>query len=349
MDGSTSGGSGLLSFLILFIVLALSGVIVYLYLTFRDHKSSMEADLKQAENKTSEVEKRISAESVNRLGNIKYVVNQVNDINDSIWKTYEAHSSSNVASINELKAANETMIRGVDTFFKFSTDSITNQRLVESTKLATTDRPKLDIIREVTLASGLTAKDLKPPSTTATGTQVQGVMAKFCATGGSPCISFPNADGETYLTALSAGKNIVLDAPVQVKKGLALNGTGTEAAEVQAPNGIFFKSHVGIGAKSEADSVLGVETTDTKVTNLIKAGQVSITRDGKVLLKNATGTAQATLEVDAAGKLIVKPPAAGMEVQGDINVTGQSKVGGQNVAVATVTSSTSASAPPATQ
>ena len=333
-------GGAFVTFFMLTLILCLAGVMVYLYLNFRDHKVAVSSDIQTIKSDTAAADKRVSSERVDRLGNIKYVVNQVNDINDTIWKSYQSSNTSNQAKLAELKAANETLIHGVDTFFKFSTDTLTDRRLFEAkTLLTVNDKPKLDIMREVSLVSGITAKDLKPP-TTGNGGTVSGVMAKFCGTGvGAPCISFPNADGDSYLTALQSGKNIVLDAPVKIKQGLVFEGS---TSEVSSSNGVRFKSNVGIGNIPDTTSLLNLGTDDTRIVNLIKAGLVDITRDGKVVIKNSTGN-QATLEVPNTGpnvgKLVITAPAAGIQVTGNVsvngtmNVSGRSFVGGAEVGV----------------
>lgn len=332
MDGSTGA-----SFIALILVLALIGVMVYLYISFSDHKTSMEKEVEEVDGKATRNKQLVANETINRLGNIKHVVNQVNDINDTIWYTHQDTASSNQARMDELKASNETLIQGVDTFFKFSTDSITDQRLYDSSSMLTADdRPHLDVIKQVNLVSGMTAKDLSPPTTNSSG-NVDGVMAKFCAKGGSPCISFPNDEGDTYLTALSEGQNIVMDAPVKIKQGLLFEGT--DSAQVSSPDGIFFNSHVGIGSTAKIESVLGLSSDDTTIQNLLHAGHIMIKPDGRLVLKNETGDAQATLQVNNNGKLIITPPSSGLEVVGNMNVTGSSTVGGNAVTTDSTTDS----------
>jgi len=327
--GSSSGAVA--TFLMLLLVLALAGVMVYLYISFRDHKSSMEQEIKVVDGKAIQANKLVSDESVNRLGNIKYVVNQVNDINDTIWNTYQDTASSNLVKMNELKAANETLIHGVDKFFKFSTDSISTQRLYDASKLLTVnDRPRLDVIREVSLMSGVTAKDLAPPTTNSSGAKVDGVMAKFCAKGGAPCISFPDKDGETYLTALQDGKNIVMDAPVKIKKGITFDGT----ANVSASNGINFNSHVGIGTTASSTVVLNVSPTAANQT-ILKAGTVEVDSNGQIFLKNSfTGKGDVMMTVEYDGSLTINTPKD-VRINGGLNVMGDLKHYGNKVKLET--------------
>ena len=334
MDAApTSGGSSgaMATLVILILVLALAGVVVYLYISFRDTKVEMEKEIQIADTKAANANKLVADESVNRLGNIKYVVNQVNDINDTIWSTHQDAVSSNQVKIDQLKAANETLIHGVDTFFKFSTDTIANQRLYDSSKLLTANaRPRLDVIREVSLLGGVTAKDLAPPSTTATGTKVEGVMAKFCAKGGAPCISFPDKDGETYLTALQEGKNIVMDAPVKIKKGLTFDG----AADVSASNGINFNSHVGIGTSASSAVVLNVSPTAENQT-ILKAGTLEVDSNGQIFLKNRfTGKGDVMMTVDYDGSLTINSPKE-VKINGGLNLMGDLKQYGNKVKLET--------------
>ena len=328
MDGVSSGGSGgIATFILLILLLGLAGVIVYLYISFRDNKVVVDQEIKNVDTKAVTANKLVADESVNRLGNIKYVVNQVNDINDTIWNTYQTTATSNQAQLTQLQAANEKVIYGVDKFFKFSTDSIASQRLVDSSQLiATSDKPRLDIIREVSMMGGMTAKDLAPPTTNTSGAKVDGVMAKFCAKGGAPCISFPDKDGETYLTALQEGKNIVMDAPVKIKKGLTFDGV----ADVSAPKGINFNSHVGIGTTASSTVVLNVLQTSPNQT-ILKAGHLEVDSNGQIILRNITaGKGDVMMNVNSDGVLSISSPK-GVQISGGLDVIGDLKQNGNNV------------------
>ena len=327
MDGESSGASGTFAVVILLILmLGLAGVIVYLYMTFRTHKDDIEKDLATVDTKVKVNETKIVDESTNRLGNIKYVVDQVNDVNDSIWNTYNAMASSNQVAINSLASSNVALRGGIDAYFRTSapTDSTQQKRIWELTSAVD---PRLDIIGNVTLTGGMTAMDLKPP---ASGGTVKAVQARFCGTNkGAPCISFPDDQGDTYLTAFTTGKSIILDSPVNVKGDMTLTGADgvTTARKITSANGIHFDSTIGIKTDPAADTVLNVGTGTANTVNVLKAGNVTVTKAGEVKITNATGGAAATISVNSAGKLLVSAPT-GMEITGALNVVGAATMNG---------------------
>lgn len=284
-------GSGVVGMLlILMFIVALAGALTYLFLSFRDHKAAMEKEVKDAQSAADAAKKAAADESVNRLGNIKFVVDQVNDINEDIYhasmsnndalRQYVASSNevlrqytlSNANSINRLSSSNEALIRGVDTFFRFSTSTAEDRSVFSAASLAPADAPKLKLMKEVSIISGMTARDLKKPSTGSTGVPT-GVMAKFCGATtdtAAPCISFPDKDGNTYLTALEAGGQIVLDAPVQVKNNL--NAGNVSVSNIVIKNG-----------------------SQTASINLDGQGKLTVTA-ASVEFKNPAGTSLGTLQ-----------------------------------------------------
>jgi len=324
MDGESSGTFAIVILLIL--MLGLAGVIVYLYMTFRAHKDDIEKDLATVDTKVKVNETKIVDESTNRLGNIKYVVDQVNDVNDSIWNTYNAMASSNQVAINSLASSNVALRGGIDAYFRTSapTTGTQQKRIWELTSAID---PRLDIIGNVTLMGGMTALDLKPP---ASGGVVKAVQARFCGTTkGAPCISFPDDQGDTYLTSFSAGKSIILDSPVNVKGDMTLTGAdgATTARKITSANGIHFDSTIGIKTDPAADTVLNVGTGTDSTVNVLKAGNVTVTKAGELKITNATGAAAATISVGSDGKLLVSAPT-GMEITGALNVVGAATMNG---------------------
>jgi len=335
MDGESSGTFAIVVLLIL--MLGLAGVIVYLYMSFRTHKDDMEKSFTTVDAKVKVNETKIVDESTNRLGNIKYVVDQVNDVNDSIWNTYNAMASSNQIAINTLASSNVALANGIDAFFRTST-SVTQQDRKRVWELTSSNMdPRLDVIRNVTLTGGMTALDLKPPS----AGQAQSVKARFCGAGaGAPCISFPDDNGDTYLTSFSSGRSIILDSPVNVKGDMTLTGTNgaTTPRKITSANGIVFDSTLGIKADPITDTALNVSSTAAGINNLIKAGNITITKAGELqITKIWPGTnisASATISMDTNGRLLITAPT-GMEIKGPLNVSGTATMNG--VALQTVT------------
>jgi len=273
MEGG--GAVGLL--IVLLFTLALAGALTYLYMSFRDHKAAMEKEIKDAQAKADEARKAADDESVNRLGNIKYVVDQVNDVNEEIYSTSTSNESQlrqfTVSNVGVVSSSNNALIRGIDQFFRFSTNNIADGRVFDAGTLDPTAGPKLKLMKEVSIISGMTALDLRAPATGAPG----GVMAKFCGSGGANarCISFPNASGDTYLTALEAGKKIVMDAPVNLSNVTVQDGA----------NGITLQNGASTASiKLETDGTLTVQAAKVKIQQ--SPGQVMQTWPAQVSVSN---------------------------------------------------------------
>jgi len=297
MDGDGGGTSIFAIIFTLLIVLGTAGALIFLWMQFKDHKTDMEVDVKAAAAKAEEANKQVASESANRLGNIKYVVDQVNTVNEDIWNTYNTLASSNAASLTTLKSSQESIMTGVDRFFKFSPDNATQRSLYQANALlSANDKPRLDMIQSTSFISGLTAKDLVGGTSN---------VARFCAPNNGPCIQFPDASGDTFLKALVDGRGIVMDSPVKVTQPL------------------------GIGAPASTTDMLKIVGSSSSM-NLMNAGNVRIDPSGNLALTDASGTTRATLRLDETGKLNINSES-GVIITGDVNVLGTVSMNGSPV------------------
>ena len=294
MDGDGGGSSFFATIITLLIVLGTAGALIFLWMQFKDHKTDMEGDVKAAATKAEEANRQVASESTNRLGNIKYVVDQVNTVNEDIWNTYNTLASSNAASLTALSSTQESIMTGVDRFFKFSPDNATQRSLYQANALlSANDKPRLEMIQSTSFISGLTAKDLVGGTSN---------VARFCAPNGGPCIQFPDAQGDTFLKALVDGRNIVMDSPVKVNQPL------------------------GIGGPASTSDMLKIVSSRTDM-NYMSAGNVRIDTAGNVALTDTTGTTKATLRIDDAGKLVIESNS-GLTIMGNVDVMGTVSMNG---------------------
>jgi hypothetical protein len=205
--------------LMLIIILALAGVLAFI---IRDYYKNKE----DVENKFAETQKAINAsvgsEKTDRLSNLKYVVDQVNNVNANIYDTLSSNVDKSNTLITGVRGTTDSIISGLDSVIKFTT----NQTIagapsyVSLTNLPGVGNVDINLMKRVSMVSGMTAKSLEASN-----------QATFCSKE-SPqkCLQFPNADGDTYFTSLKSGRNIVMDAPTVMTDSLNLKNTSTDAS-----------------------------------------------------------------------------------------------------------------------
>ena len=176
--------------LVILALIAIIGACIYFYTDMKDHKSTNNTDFEK-------VNKNIQEEETTRLGNIKYVVDQVNDTNKAMDTEYTAKLDllqKNDTGFGKLIAAESAS--GVNIDMKDVTDT-----------------SKLKLIKDVSVIGSMSIRDLQ-------GTK----KFKACGIGSSaPCIQFPNDNGDTYLTGLSDGKSVVSGSLFKAELGLNTN------------------------------------------------------------------------------------------------------------------------------
>lgn len=329
---------GISILLMLVVLIVLIGVLVYVIRDYYLHKDENAADF--------EATKRdLTTEKTDRLGNVRYIVDRVNTINEDIYNTFTKTAETTTSNIDALSAAQNKTLLGLDAFVRFTSNEPV---LAAASTTATAPSPALNIlnlpgaptanaelIRHTSFLGGMTARDLKPEG---------GVAARFCAppatAGAAPkCVEFPSADGNTYLTPLVDGKAIQLDGPTAVSGALSFHTSFADtAAAATAPS-----------LSALPDKMLSVQASRTAfggenyapgATVEIRAGPAGAVPVPAFRISTANNASEALL-VDANGditvsKLVVKRPgtAAGVAlsispdsdqklvVAGDLHVTG---------------------------
>lgn len=216
--------------LALLAILSLVGISIYFYMDFDKHKTSNEVDFKKAETD-------LSKEKSDRLSNLSFVIDQVNAVNKDIKTTYDLANATqdnklmtygsnisvmntsltgmgtSMAMFNASLTGLSTKVNGIETGFGSLLSLKDGSTSVPLSTLSSVASPNIDLIKNISVLSGMTIKDVQ-------------TSKQFKVCGGVPerCVSFPDAQGNTYLTGFGKDASVVLDAPVEAKQDIILQG-----------------------------------------------------------------------------------------------------------------------------
>lgn len=249
--------------LFILILLATIGVVVYLMIEFNKHRLEISTTIQSTQTALDE-------EKNTRLSNLKYVVDQVNTVNDEIFSEY-------TSNLTPLKSLMDTYQRNIS----FSSNQV-------------------NLMTDVTTVMGLTAKDL---STT-------GNIVQFCSKDDATrCIRFPNSNGDTELIALDPTKRVVVNSPLAVSSASAESmriGTGFTSADT-TPATLHVKPITGdtkdifAVEKSPYGKVFSISTDGQSFFK----NTVNLSAHHSIKLQNANNVTVATIGLNAAGNGIV--------------------------------------------
>lgn len=335
-------------------LLALAGVVTFFLWDYFKHKDDNDKNFQEAAS-------RIEAEKEDRLSNLKFVVDQVNDVNTDIYMTMSSNLSNVDTATSRVEKVQTDMLSGIDKFLRFNSNvSISESPQVSLMNLPGTSTPDVQLIQHVTAVMGITATDLAPKN-----------AVEFCNKNKTKCIRFPDNNGDTYITSLDNNKNVVVDAPLRVHGDLKMMSTvsGTTTSVEQATlsavqNGVVLQTgKVGIGssgfsnpsASLHIQSVQGQDafkvSANASDAILVKADGELVTTKPISMRTNASDLSSvATFSIaDSTGNpsaKVLKIKASRVEVDGDFSVAGNLEVTGsgriQGAPIATSTQ------PPAT-
>lgn len=253
------------SLLIMIIVLlALIGVLVFLVWDYMQYKEATAKEI--AETNTS-----VQNEKANRLSNIKYVVDQVNDVNTDIYNTFNSNITLHDDRLGTLEGDQQAMLDGLNSFLAFSSNvsvgaSVTPITLQDMPGVRSAD---VRLMTHVTSVSGFTIQDIAAGSNT----------VEFCSKADpNRCIRFPDKDGNTLLTTMSPNSSIIMDSPSEFRSSVTLKAPSATAAPVTYGS-------------------VGAITNGTQSDLSIKAENNLFLRGGKVGISTNTFTPEAALHV----------------------------------------------------
>lgn len=206
---------GIAIIVMLLAILALVGVVVFFVMDYLKNKDGVD-------KKFNEVKGKVETEKSDRLSNLKFVVDQVNSVNQDIFTTLATSNTALQTKTDALTVSNTGMAGGLGSFLSFTGGS--NAGAITLQNLPGVGNVDVKLMQHTTATMGMTANNLSAHP------------AQFCATTGlanDRCIQFPNADGDTYLTSMADGKSIVLGAPTVAKNGLNVNGNIVSSGTVK--------------------------------------------------------------------------------------------------------------------
>ena len=313
--------------IILSALIILSAIIIYFARDYIQYKT-------QVNTQFSVTESKVNAEKKDRLANLKYIVDQVNTVNDDIATTLDKESASQSQLAQQLDSSQKNYLNGLNSAFKF-TDKTGNQ--ISLPNLPGSVEPNMHLLNHVTTTMGLTAKDLEP----------NGKNFKLCSKKDpSKCIKFPDQNGNTYLTDFENGsviidseKGAVINNGINLTGGLNINAdAGSPSGTIApGPNQMVFKSgKVGIGkfTSSAPNATLHV-TPDNSSDNVL---QLSASSGQQMLTVTPSGVIN--IYTDSAKVGTIEPTSSGLkittntlELNGNLVVNGGTITGRLNTQV----------------
>ena len=282
------------------ILLSLIATAIILYYFIRDYtkyKTSLNTKLSKSQS-------IIDSEKADRVGNLKYVVDQVNTINQEVASVAQDKITKQNKLAQQLDASQGNIIAGLNSAVSF-TDA--NNTTIPLVNLPGADHPNMHLLKHVTATMGLTTNDLN----------VDGTLKMCSSKDPNKCISLADKDGNTYLTDIGASPgSVILDArngtninnSVNLNGNIFLNSTnGTPSGIINTesgPNTIVLQTGmVGVGdfTSMAPNATLHVNSTNTD-ENLFEL----TTKDGQQLLNVApNGSLAIYLNGDKVG--IIQP------------------------------------------
>lgn len=275
---------GLSILIILLVILALAGVVFYFVYDYLDYKNKTSTDINTANS-------AITAEGKERLGNLAYVVNQVNTVNDDIYGTLTSNIVFTNSNVSVQSQKTDKLVNSFSSIMSFGTLGSGGSNISLFDLPGSPGNININLLKKVTATMGLTANNLTP-----------GAPAEFCSATG--CVKFPDSSGNTFLGPLTNGGQVVLDGAVRVNSNVTFGGVGSPSFGAANQNSFAFNSkYVGIGNTNPAYTL---DVLGKSGDNLLKATSTD----------TPAGTSPALL-VNANGDLIVsqsiqiKPTTAG--------------------------------------
>lgn len=322
----------------IFALLALIGVVVFFVYDYLKHKDDNVKDFK-------DTSVRIDTEKNDRLSNLKFVVDQVNDVNNDIYYTMMSNVGRLETSQSNLDTLQTGMLGGLNSFLQYSSNSIDGKKIpINLVDLPGTVKPDVELIQHITAMMGMTVKDLDGST---------GNTVKFCSKADpTQCVQIPDDKGDVILKGLATNSKVVVDSPISISGSVQLTKQGTPSASPVSLStdgtSMFLQGNkLAIGTGFTDPSAKLHIKTDTGVdafkVSLPSSDAILVSADGSlvtskpILIKNnvADPNAVATFAIakDENNIDMITVTTNRLHVQGDFSVSGKAKVGGNEVAV----------------
>lgn len=223
---------------LLVITMIIVGLLVYDYLKQRS----------QVTNTLSSYDAKLAASEAQSQTSATAIQTQVNDKMNTLYGMFAASNLAVDRSLMVMQQQNSNLSAAIGGTMDFRDSS---GKVVSFDMLGGNTPDRMDMIKHVTMISGMTAADLAPNSN----------MVKMCGVGGSNCIEIPDKNGNTVLRTLTDSGEIVLDSVARAKYGIAFG----DNADVMSAPGIFAQN---------TDLYMGADTIALSATKGITMGSI---------------------------------------------------------------------------
>lgn len=266
---------------IIFVILTLSAIVTYLVIDMNRQKQELAAKL----NSTNAA---LQSEKSDRISNVKYVVDQVNEVNDDIYKSVNTTLQEDKQKINALNTSHSDLTTSLNAFMAASPTSTTASISTASTPITEYKEvvnPDLRLLKRVSMANGMTIGGVDYNSGPVND-------VKICSkVDPSNCLRIPDANGNTLLTSVIPGKSIVLKGNVGINTDKAVVPLQVNG-DVSIPYGkaLHFSADYAQNWKNGTTKAVEVTWSDGNDTlSLYTPGSVSATPKLQILSSGRVG------------------------------------------------------------
>lgn len=253
-------------FIIVILVLAIAGTLTYFIIDYSKYKKETNSTLDASTTNIDANRKDIKDETMNRMSNVKYVVQQVNKVNTDIYSAV----TSNTSNIKDVKNIQDKSLRNVGTFLKFTSNTSVNPNIsTPGSSIPLMDLPgsgniNMQLMQRVNATMGLTATDLSPSKS-----------VQFCASSDPKrCVKIPADNGDLYFTTMTSNKSstITMDAPyVKATGQICINKTCINESNLVALNNL--SKQVNTSAINLGDKwTIGTEGSNLVIRDKVTSG-----------------------------------------------------------------------------
>ena len=295
-------------------------IIIYIYVRdYLQYKSLVNTQLSVAQS-------AVNSEKADRVGNLKYIVDQQNNVNSQIYSTTQQNLANQSTLSSQLDASQGNILAGLNSAMNFTDNHGNNVPIINLPGAA---NPNMNLMNNVNATMGLTAKDFN------TNGQV-----KMCNASGTKCIKFPDQNGDTYLTDIGTGGSIILNGTngTQINNGVNLNGSLNINSSSGAPSGtivpgsgsnqmLLQTNMVGVGnfpSSIAPEATLHVNSPNGTDTLL----KLSTDQGDQVITVTPDGQLSIYLNGALAGRII--PTSNGLTIAANVVLDGNLNVGTGN-------------------
>jgi hypothetical protein len=299
------------------IVIIILGLTIYFIRDYLQYKT-------QIDTQFSVTQSLVNSEQKDRLASLKYVVDQVNNVNDDISSTLVNEGISNAHLADNVHKKQQTLLNSLNSAFKFNDDSGNSIPLLN---VPTSVNPNLALLNNITATMGLTAKDLQP----------NGNSVQLCSKSDpSKCIQFPDKNGNTYLTdfgnggiILDSAKGTTINNGVNLTGGVNMNATsGAPSGTINpGPNQLILESpKVGVGKLGDVTPHATLHVSSQNASdNILELS--SATPINRVISVSPNGTITIYSGNSTVGTIAPDPKTNGLQITANtLTVNGRLKV-----------------------